>query len=161
MNVEPILATLHTAANPPADLVTLHRDEVSAIVRNALKGRWKPRAQSYVFLGDGYYVCPPVARLEAFLADSCKRQNPYERLNDCDDFSWRLKAMSTDQAQAERAAWSFALGVIWRTSPDYVRRGHAYNWAITAARKFVLIEPQTGKWRTLGEEDRNIDLVCC
>lgn len=161
MNVDDILSALDRSTDTPNNEGVIHRDELTALVRRTLGKRWKPQAQPYVFAGDSHYVCLREADLKAFITASLTRQLPYEKQVDCDDFSWRLKLLATEASRAARVRWTYAIGVIWHTTPDYARTGHAYNWAVTADKKFLLIDPQTGNLRPLDETDRNIDLVCC
>lgn len=161
MNITNILATLEKSSQAPNNVGVVHRDELTAHVLRALAKLWKPQAQPYVFAADSHYICLSEAELRAFIDASLKKQLPYEKQNDCDDFSWRLKLLATEAARAANVRWTYAVGVIWRTTPDYARTGHAYNWALTADKKFLLIDPQTGDLRSVDSTDRNIDLVCC
>ncbi len=142
--------------------VPLSREKLAADVRKKLEGRWKKIAQDFVFTGDGLYTCPTRAELEALLKASLKSLPKYlNQTMDCDDYSWRLKVLANEQARKDGKTASYALGIIWRTDSTRARTGHAYNWAVLADNTLVMIEPQDGTYRALGEEDRSIDLVCC
>lgn len=145
----------------------ISRDALVALVRTTVDGLWNPRAQHFVFAGDGMYSCPTRAELEALLTDSLTDVPPYlTTVMDCDDFAWRLKVFANERARANGRASSYAVGVVWRTEPTRARQGHAYNWAVVdtgnGVREFVIIEPQTGATRALDPKvDRHLDLVCC
>lgn len=160
--MQDIIDALKSATVQAMQSTLLSRDDLQHLVRHQLHGRWKPVAQRFVFIGDMMYVCPDRKELDRLIAGFKPTAPKYSTvMEDCDDFAWLFKAYACTEGSARQKPAPYAIGVIWHTSRDQARTGHAYNWVVTDKHEVLIIEPQGGPPRKLNKTDINIDLVCC
>lgn len=160
--MEDIIHALAASTVSALKTALLSRTELHQLVRYHLRTRWKRVAQRFVFVGDTMYSCPSRKELRE-IVDGFAPSAPRYTSNtaDCDDFAWLFKAYACSLGSKNRKPAAYAIGVIWRTTNDAARTGHAYNWAITDRHEVLVIDPQSREIREFNQTDVNIDLACC